>query len=317
MQAKITRELVFELADALEAEGARITSTSIKGRNGNHGNLTAISVYMKQWKEYKKQKERKAIPIDMPDNLNELFRPILEEMAKNFMEWHNEQVSADQKKIGELTTEKSQWTEEKQALEAQVDRLEEEIEDHKQNSANYFGQLEQTVQQNSQLLDKLEKMTACEKATREELAAVNARNILLVKECRELTADKSVAESQLATAQKLIKQLEMDLADESKINTEHLITISKLEDSLREMVQQFKATNIKLDGSKKLIAQQDVDLIDLRKELAVAQERASGVDDLKTRYRELEQDIRTLHKENHRLIKQNHGFKTRNEEPKP
>lgn len=317
MQAKITRDLVFELADSLEAEGVRVTSTSIKSRNGDHGNLTAISVYMKQWKEHKKQKERKAIPIATPDNLDELVSPLLDKVASDFMKWHNDQMAEAQGAIQELTTEKSLWAEEKQVLETQVDRLAEEVEDHKQNSANYFGQLEQATQQNSQLLEKANQQTEKQKETEHKLIEAYQQAAALETKYYNLATEKSVAESQLASASELIRKLEKDLADESKINTEHLITISKLEESLKDMVQQLKAANIKLDGSKKLIAQQDVDLIGLRKQLAVAQEKASGAEDLETRYRELEQDIRTLHEDNHRLIKQNHDLKTKHENLKP
>lgn len=65
--SKISRELVFRLADEISLENNPVTNIEIRKRNGFHGSLSTISPLLKEWKDTQRQRqlESESLPKDI------------------------------------------------------------------------------------------------------------------------------------------------------------------------------------------------------------------------------------------------------------
>lgn len=88
--AEVTRERVFEIAAALEAQGKRATHSAVRDVMGG-GSFTTIGKLMKEYAEHKEQVQHQQ-NMDIPAELEELSRASLAgvwEMAKKIADTEN------------------------------------------------------------------------------------------------------------------------------------------------------------------------------------------------------------------------------------
>lgn len=82
MAEKITKELVFDLADQLVAQGIDPTNLKIREMNESRGSLSSITPHLKAWREQRSAEAVESLP-DMPEErLLAVLRPVWAELAR-------------------------------------------------------------------------------------------------------------------------------------------------------------------------------------------------------------------------------------------
>ena len=82
MAEKITKELIFDLADQLIAQGTEPTNLKLREMNDHRGSLSSITPHLKAWREQRSAEAVESLP-DMPEErLLSVLRPVWAELVR-------------------------------------------------------------------------------------------------------------------------------------------------------------------------------------------------------------------------------------------
>ncbi|MFW1108913.1 DNA-binding protein [Vibrio parahaemolyticus] len=214
MATKITKELVFDLADQLSAQGIEPTNLKIREMNDNHGSLSSITPHLKAWKEQRAAEAVEALP-DMPEErLIAALRPVWGELVREAQALYKEEREAVQR-------EKVAIQEENDGYMSEIDRQESKIED-----------LQRRVAELSEEAKELQ-------AVRVELSGMIHRNELLEKNLEDLKEGKRIAEQardKAVTALEASQQREEELKTQlGQAKLEHKEISDKFDEATRKL----------------------------------------------------------------------------------
>jgi len=199
MAEKITKELIFDLADQLIAQGTEPTNLKLREMNDNRGSLSSITPHLKAWREQRSAEAVESLP-DMPEErLLSVLRPVWAELARE-----SQTVLKAEQAIFER--DRSEFVAETENYITEIDRQADEVE----RLTAELAQLQQLTQQQS-----MELSTLTERADQQ------ARRIDNLQQDK-LAADKIAQElrSELVVEHKHGEQLQDQLTASSKQNNE-------------------------------------------------------------------------------------------------
>jgi DNA repair exonuclease SbcCD ATPase subunit len=248
MATKITKELVFDLADQLSAQGIEPTNLKIREMNDNHGSLSSITPHLKAWKEQRAAEAVEALP-DMPEErLIAALRPVWGELVREAQALYKEEREAVQR-------EKVAIQEENDGYMSEIDRQESKIED-----------LERRVAELSEEARELQ-------AVRVELSGMIHRNELLEKNLEDLKEGKQIAEQ---ARDKAVTALEASQQREEELKTQ--LGQAKLDH--KEMSDKFDEATRKL-ADVNVLRSQELDKLNSANDRVVELERTNAALDAK------------------------------------
>lgn len=226
MAEKITKELVFDLADQLVVQGIDPTNLKIREMNDNRGSLSSITPHLKAWREQRSSEAVESLP-DMPEErLLSVLRPVWSELARE-----SQAVLKAEQAIFE--NDRAQFMAETESYISEIDRQADEVE-------RLTAELALSQQQNQQ--QSMELSTLTERADQQAKRIENLQQ-------DKLDLDKNAQElrSELAIAHKHGEQLQEQLTAASKQNNE-------LVGDLKAAHEQNSGLNAQLKTSQESVA---------------------------------------------------------------
>lgn len=199
MAEKITKELIFDLADQLIAQGTEPTNLKLREMNDNRGSLSSITPHLKAWREQRSAEAVESLP-DMPEErLLSVLRPVWAELARE-----SQTILKAEQAIFER--DRTEFVAETENYIAEIDRQADEVE-------RLTAELAEFKQLNQQQSMELSTLT--------ERADQQARRIDNLQQDK-IAVDKIAQElrSELAIEHKHGEQLQDQLTASSKQNNE-------------------------------------------------------------------------------------------------
>ncbi len=185
--ARITREMVFEAADKLTAQGKEPTITGIRDDLGG-GSFSTISGHLKKWRNQKQSVES----VALPDAVREVFRSSFNAVWSEAERLHSEQVLVMREQFAQ---ERDGYTKE---AEEELSRLEKLVEQLKQEAASL-------ADKNTTLIRDAATAEANAKSSEKEastltgkLSALDAEHRLLIKQVGGLEKEVETLRGQQA-----------------------------------------------------------------------------------------------------------------------
>lgn len=214
MASKITKELVFDLADQLSAQGIDPTNLKIRELNDNHGSLSSITPHLKAWRELRASEAVEALP-DMPEErLLVALRPVWGELVREAQALYKEERES-------VERDKVQIQAENDGYMAEIDRQEGKIEE-----------LERRVAELAEDSKELQRV-------RVELSGLASRNELLEQNLADVKKDKQTAEQERDKANVALEasqQRETELKQQlSQSQLDHKEMSDKFDEATRKL----------------------------------------------------------------------------------
>lgn len=262
MAEKITKELVFDLADQMVLQGIDPTNLKIRDMNESRGSLSSITPHLKAWREQRSAEAAESLP-DMPEErLLAVLRPVWAELARESQAILKAEQAA-------FNQERSQFKVEADNYMTEIDRQSVAIERQADEIAGLLNSLTDAREQFQQQSLVLSTMTERAEQQTQRIDNLNIDKLNVDKQCEELR-------SQLVAKSNHGEQLKVELASVNLQNNE-------LKGQLNAALEQASSLSVQLNASQEQVEEAN-------KLLTTEQQRAT---DLAEQYNQQERTIAT------------------------
>lgn len=278
--SKITKDLVFQLANELSLAGLAITNLAIRQRNDNSGSLSSIAPLLKEWKEERMQQEDQA--ESMPEELIlNTIKPLWAVLKKQSRIELAEKTELFKIKETEFNAEKDQFIAEFDRHEELILEQDNKLTESKLSIDSLSKELEKTrlekgaLEKNETLLtSENDKLTKSSVELNNQLSRSQASNDALKEQAEKVELERSNLSKDLASAltevavikernnqidAKYNEQIQKnkEIVDASEINKKELNrALEKSENKVKDQKQTLQLKEVELS---KLINKMKVD----------------------------------------------------------
>ncbi len=299
-RAGVTREQVFEAADALIQEGSAPTVLAVRSRLGG-GSPNTITPLLAEWKAQNETKPADNLPV-LPASVEGAMRQVWSTAwrdARNLLEVEREALSAASKDIER----------ERMEMLAEIERLDTELERAREEKKSDTAELDTERRAHDQTRAEVREGRAIAdergnriEAQEVELREIRQQNQVAVAKVSRLESDLDHANKEIeqekqrqAETQRQTGQLQKDLT-QARIETDLLrAELMSAQEHAKEAKMVADATGKKLQRVEKSLAEErqlrteaEKAAADLREEAATLIERAAHVDELRGLVHELQ-----------------------------
>lgn len=292
MAEKITKELIFDLADQLVAQGTEPTNLKLREMNSNRGSLSSITPHLKAWREQRSAEAVESLP-DMPeDRLLSVLRPVWAELVRESQAALKAEQAIFERDRAEFVTETENYITEIDRQADEVERLTAELAESQQLNQQQsieLSTLTERADQQARRIGNLEQdKLAVDKDIQElrgELAAAHQRGEQLqeqltstVNKNNELSGDLKVAHEQISSLTVQLKTSQQSEADTKQQLTQEKQRYDALNQQHSEQSRAAVTTETKLEMVSDQLALSQAEVKKVTAELSNANSRADRME---------------------------------------
>ena len=236
---KITKELIFEAADRLQAEGKNATLAAVRQVVGG-GSFTTISECMREWKSAR-QTSVSTSPVrdPAPDSITEKLGLFASDIWSAALEKANEKLQSEREAMAGARTELENAKTEAAEL---ADQMESELLEARKENENLISEAEMRLLENSkiksELISRTDALVTAEVSVKTTTAALTEAHLAVERSFSNLNSERQArAEAENLARSKSAEAAALDgrLMAEKERTLDLVDRLSKVEFNLNQV----------------------------------------------------------------------------------